>query len=543
MAFNSKSADVTRFSMLPRSDMPRSTYHAEQTLKTTFDGGWLIPIYLDEILPGDTVRMRLTAFCRLATPIFPVMDNLHLDTFFFFVPYRLLWINSHRFFGERDQPSSSDAYLIPQLVCAAGGFPVGTLADYFGLPTVGQVTAGQTITVNSLPFRAYAKIWNDWFRDENIQGTTTVYDTALPDGPDTGHYSEVGNSFGALLRRGKRHDYFTSCLPWPEKPQSLDVSSGFGFVGGAPVTGLGAVTNVGGAGASVYESGALDTVGYGATKALWDPGVDNQVFMRVDTDGRPDVRITINNLRYASAIQVLLERNARGGTRYTEIVRSQFGVISPDARLQRAEYLGGGSTPISVSPIVQTSATGLTGGSTALGKLGGVGTGVASGHGFGQSFTEHGVLIGLASVRADLNYQQGLHRMWTRRTRFDFYWPALANLGEQAVLRQEIYCTGVDADDVVVFGYQERWAEYRHKPNRITGLFRSTTASNIDEWHLAQEFTAAPTLSNTFIQDDPPIDRVIAVASEPHLLFDGLFSVDHARVMPTFSVPGLGGRF
>ena len=542
--FNSRTADTSRFGMVPRSDMPRSVYHAEQTLKTTFDAGPLIPIYLDEILPGDTVRLKMTAFCRLATPLFPLMDNLYIDTFFFYVPMRLLWPNAKKFFGEKASPGDSDAYLVPQLVSPAGGFSVGSLADYFGLPTVGQMTAGQTITVNALPFRAYNLIWNEWFRDQNIDTEVQPWNPAVPDGPDTPLYVVTGYNYGALLPRRKRHDYFTSCLPWPEKPQSYDMTQGFSYAGGVPVSGLGAVnTATGAANINVYETGSLGTI-YARSKGLWNPtaSIDHQVYMKLDGDSYPDVRVTINNLRYAFAMQTLMERNARGGTRYAEFVRAQFGVTSPDFRLQRPEYLGGGSAPISVAPIYQSSATGLSGGATPLGKLGGVGTGVASGHGFSQSFTEHGYIIGLASARADLNYQQGLHKMWSRLTRYDFYTPALAHLGEQAVLRQELYCTGFDVDDNAVFGYQERWAEYRYKQNRITGLFRSTSSGNIDEWHLAQQL-GVPGLNGVFLGEDPPIDRVIAVPSEPHFLFDALFSVDHARVMPTFSVPGLGSRF
>lgn len=544
MAFNTRSADVARFSMVPGTGFPRSIYHAEQTLKTTFDASYLYPIYLDEILPGDTVKLRMTAFCRLAAPIRPFMDNLHLETFFFFVPMRLVWPNSKYFFGETVSGSSTPpAYLIPQLVSPASGFAVGSLADYFGLPTVGQITAGQTITVNSLPFRAYNMIWNEWFRDQNIQATKTVYDTAATDGPDTPLY---GADWGALLKRGKRHDYFTTCLPWPQKPIGYDQSQGFGFLGGAPVTGIGAENfNAGSWTGPVYETGSTAAVTYTGAKRFNQAVANDAVYMKLDTDGYPDVRITINNLRNAVMIQNLLEREARGGTRYTEQVRAKFGVTSPDHRLQRPEYLGGGSTPISVNPVVQSSATALTGGLAGLGQLGGFGTGVAQGHGFAQSFTEHGYVIGIVNVRADITYQQGVHKLWRRLTSVDFYQPDLANLGEQAVLREEIYCTGTDAEDTTVFGYQERWSEYRHKPSRITGLFKSTSAANLDEWHLSEQFSSAPTLSDTFISDQSltPIDRGIVTPSEPQFLFDALFAVDHARVMPTFSIPGLGGRF
>jgi hypothetical protein len=254
---------------------------------------------------------------------------------------------------------------------------------------------------------------------------------------------------------------------------------------------------------------------------------------------------TINQLRQAFQIQKLLERDARGGTRYTEIIRSHFGVTSPDSRLQRPEYLGGGSTPININPIAQTSSTTVTASSTPLGTLAAMGTALASGHGFSSSFTEHGLIIGLVSVRADLTYQQGLHKMWSRQTRYDFYFPAFAHLGEQAILNKEIYATGT-ANDEGVFGYQERWAEYRHKPSQISGLFKSTTAGTLDAWHLAQNFVTAPTLNNTFIEERPPLERALAVgasAQGQEFIFDAFFDVKMARPLPMYSVPGLIDHF
>lgn len=534
MSFKSRSANVSRFSMVPRPDIPRSSFRSEQTHKSTFDAGKLIPVYLDEILPGDSVRLTMTAFCRLATPLFPVMDNMYLDSFFFFVPNRLLWDNWQRFMGEQSTPGASTSYLIPQVTVPVGVSPC-TLADYFGIP-VNSLGGGSNI--NALPFRAYNLIYSEWFRDQNI---VTPPPLNTGDGPDN------LNDY-VLLRRGKRHDYFTSALPWPMRETSLASNYDITWRGGVPVSGIQRTSLAAGtANTTGYETGKVDQVTYPFATATSTAG---EYRVRLDSMNLPDIRVQINDMRLAFAAQRLMERDARGGSRYTEIVRAHFGVISPDARMQRPEYLGGGSAPITVNPIVQQSATKVAGetagGSTPLGQLGGVGTGVAQGHGFSASFTEHGYLIGLVSVRADLTYQQGVHKMWDRRTKYDFYWPAFANLGEQPVLRREIYATGLAANDDVVFGYQERWAEYRHKPNRISGLFRSNAAGTLDAWHLAQNFTAAPTLSSSFIAETPPLSRVLAagaLADNQQVLFDSLFSVNMVRAIPMFSVPGLADHF
>lgn len=536
MAFRNRSADVSRFSMVPRSDVPRSVFTVEQTHKTTFDAGWLVPIYVDEVLPGDSFKLNATLFARLATPLVPAMDNLHLDTFFFFVPNRLIWVNWTKFMGERATPNASQSYLIPQTTGAAGDFYHGTLADHFGIPCGSQLAGSPS--VNALPFRAYNLIWNEWFRDENLQDSITVPNG---DGPDD------MATYYLLRRRGKRKDYFTSALPWPQKPTSLDVSQGFGFQGGAPVSGL-VATDLSSSGAAVGYAVGGGVVSFPDSKFLWDNAAGNQVLMRLDSDGYPDVRVTIAAMREAFQVQRLLERDARGGTRYAEIVRSHFGVVSPDARLQRPEYLGGGHTTITINPVAQTSATAVTGSTTALGTLGGIGTGVAQGHGFSSSFTEHGYIIGLACVRADLTYQEGLERMWSRRTKFDFYWPAFANLGEQAVLAKELFYSATPATDNLVFGYQERFAEYKYKPNRISGYFRSTTPAPLDMWHYAQEFGVHPPLNDWFITDqsDTPLQRVLAVgagAAGAQILMDGLFSVRMVRPIPAYSVPGLADHF
>jgi len=516
-----KSVNVHQFTMIPKADIPRSSFDCQSTHKTTFDAGNLVPVYVDEVLPGDTFKLNMTAFARLSTPLFPIMDNMVLDSFFFFVPNRLIWSNWQKFMGQQANPSDSISYVVPQQVSPAGGYAIGSLQDYMGLPTVGQVTAGQTVSHCAFWPRAYNLIWNEWFRDENLQNSVTV-DTG--DGPDT-----VANY--NLLKRGKRKDYFTSALPWPQKGASVTLPLG----SKAPIVSQGYAGSL----PNAYPSANGTPTGSGPY--TWGLTGNNAIY----ADLSSATAATINQLRQSFQIQKLLERDARGGTRYTEIIRSHFGVISPDARLQRPEYIGGGSTSININPIAQTSATGVTGGSTPVGTLAAMGTALAHNHGFTQSFTEHGVIIGLVSVRADLTYQQGLAKMWSRSTRYDFYFPAFATLGEQAVLNKEIYVTGTTTDDDV-FGYQERWAEYRYNPSRISSLFRSTASGTIDAWHLAQKFTTLPTLNSTFIVDNPPVERVVAVGSAANgqqFIFDSFFDVRKTRPMPMYSVPGLIDHF
>jgi len=529
------------FSQVPTAQIPRSKFNRSHGLKTTFDSGYLVPIFVDEVLPGDTFQMDCTLFARVATLISPIMDNLYMDTFWFFVPERLVFENFQRMCGEQDNPSDSTDFIFPTLKAPAGGFEVGSIADYFGLPT-----GVENLEVRAEPFRCYNLIYNEWFRDENLQDSVTFTKA------DSDQYSNY-----SLLRRGKRHDYFTSSLPWPQKGPGVELpfggsanlsldnasfnmpagylsdTSSSNYRGFFP-TNLSAGSSSG-RGFNNYQTNTI--YGFGAVSPIDFP-VNSISGVSVDLTSATS--ITINQFREAFQIQRWYERAARGGTRYTEIIRSFFGVVSPDARLQRPEYLGGSSNRIDVNVIPQTSGTTDVSPQANLSAFA-VGTN-GRGNGFTKSFTEHGWIIGLVNVRADLTYQQGINRMWTRSTKFDMYWPTFAFLGEQPVYNKEIYAQGNTTDDEV-FGYQERYAEYRYSPSQITGKFRSTYAQSLDSWHLAQKFDNLPKLNAEFIVDNPPVDRIVAVQDEPQFLLDCWFNLSCVRPMPVYGVPGLMDHF
>lgn len=545
-----RSVDARRFAMVPRNDVPRSAFDIGHIHKTTFAAGALIPVLCCEVLPGDSLRLDMTAFTRLATPIVPFMDNLAMQSWFFYCPNRIVWENWERMMGEQNSPSDVTQFLVPTVTFADAGARMepGGIADYFGI--INNNTAN-SMTVISLPFRMYNQIWNDWFRDEDMEGKASVLVT---DGPDP----EIDYN---VLRVRKKHDYFTTARPWPQKnvPNAVNMF-GLGATGsdpfvpggnyarrdqfnsgqiGAPVTGIGILqTTASSVGPiNVWEAGQR-SVSYGPFFA--NTGLRARAGA---TDAEPDIKLLINDLRTAVMIQGLMEKNARGGTRYAELVRSHFGVVPLDARVQRPEYLGGGRSMVSINPVAQTSATGLTGGTTPSGNLSATGVAVSTRHGFSASFTEHGFVIGLVAVRADQTYQQGIERFWFRRAPFEFYWPSLAHLGEQAILSREIYADG-SAGDMNVFGYQERWSEYKYKPSRTSGMFRSTVATPLDIWHLGVEYSVRPVLNAGFMEENPPVDRVLQVSGyfNQQFLSDMLFDMRWVRAMPMFSIPGVGAR-
>lgn len=534
--FRQKTVNVHDFAMTPDRNVPRSSIRFNHVHKTTIDGGYLIPFYWDLLLPGDTFNLGCTSFCRMSTPLVPVMDNLYFDVQYFAVPLRLLWSNFVKFMGEQDNPADSISYVVPQVVCPAGGYTHNTIFDYMGLPTIGQVGGGNTVSHMALPLRCYNLIFKHWYRDENLQNSPTIN---MGDGPDT--YTDF-----ALLRRGKRKDYFTSALPWAQKGTSVSFPLGTT----APVKGIGVVegTVSGALGTIRQNSNTFTGYGWGASLTIQDVAGSSAAasathYPNIYADLSSATAATINQLRLAEFTQQFLELDARGGTRYPELVYSHFKVRSPDARMQIPEFLGSTSDPIVVNAIPQTSATGLTGGSTPAGNLAAIGTGFSK-SGYTYSATEHCIVMGLCSVRAELTYQQGLRRQWSYSTRYDFPWPVFATLGEQSILNKEIYCDG-SVNDAVAFGYQERYGEARYFPSLVTGYFKSTDATPLDMWHFAQKFTALPTLNTTFIQETPPVQRALAVASQTgkEFLLDAFFDVKAARPLPMYGVPNLANRF
>ena len=528
------------FSQVPKAQIQRSSFDRSHGYKSTFDVDQMIPFLVDEILPGDTFTVRTSGFVRLATPIYPIMDNMYLETTYWFVPNRLVWDNWVKMMGEQDNPGDSIDYIVPQL--DIGAVPIGELSllDYFGLPI------NKTLhTCSALPIRAYNLIYDEFFRDQNLQQGTK---------PDTGDGPDPAITATFPFRRGKRHDYFTSALPWPSK-DGKEVLLPLGDwapikPGIDPDTASGnqkapRFTVPGGAGGAFYEmrSGQGATVFHGGGYSVdgnfeWDE-------VRAYTDLQNATAATVNELRQAFQTQKMYEKDARGGTRYTEQIKAHFAVTSPDFRLQRPEYLGGSSTPINISPVQSTSDTTTQAGSDGrpLGGLSAVGTAAFSGHGFTKSFTEHGHIIGIVNVRADLTYQQGVNKMWLRSDRLDYYYPSLAYLGEQAIQNQEIWHSSDKTTDETVWGYQERFAEYRYKPSQITGKFRSDAAQSLDAWHLAEDFDALPPLNASFIVSSTPLDRAIAVTDEPHFIADFWHTMKCARPMPLYGVPGNIDRF
>ncbi len=537
-----KSVMNHKFSDVPNVSVPRSSFDRSHGYKTTFDAGDLVPFFCDEALPGDSFNLDATLMARLNTPIFPIMDNMFLDTFFFAVPYRLLWDNWKKFNGEQANPSDSIDYTIPTMTSPpTTGYSESSLSDYFGIPP-----GVPNVVHSSLFHRAYNLCYNEWFRDQNLIDSVVVDKDDGPDNP----------SDYVILKRGKRHDYFTSCLPWPQKGDAVSLPLGIS----APIMGIGLAANQYAAGnVNIRETDSSSQpvitgwisdptpAGTPYNKVAIEEDPNNLTFPNIRADLTNATAATINQLREAFQVQKILEKDARAGTRYIELIKSHFGVTSPDARLQRPEYLGGSSTPISITPVTQQSESGTT----PQGNISAFSSTVSMRNGFTKSFSEHNIIIGIVSVRADLTYQQGLNKMFTRETRYDFYLPSLAHLGEQAVLNSELYLqdpsvdtgsTGIPDNDKV-FGYQERWSEMRYKPSLITGQFRSSSALTLDAWHLSQDFSSLPLLSQTFIEETPPISRVVAVPSQPDFNLDCYISLRCARPMPLFSVPGMIDHF
>ncbi len=549
----------SHFALNPtRIDLSRSTFDRSASIKTSFNAGDIVPFFLEEVLPGDTFNVKSSKVVRMQTLLTPMMDNVYLDTYYFFVPNRLVWKHWKEFNGENTESAwiPETTYEVPQITAPAGtGWAVGTIADYFGIPT-----GVPNLSVSALPFRAYALIMNEWFRDQNLSDPLVVPDDdATVAGVNTGTFVSDVAKGGKPYIAAKYHDYFTSCLPSPQKgpdvlipvatPKDIPVYATRNTHDASkltvPLDLFGSTEDAGtwynsrheaikSASSSIRRGGNLSTNTVGDNSPFLTPGN-----LWAVSDGNV-ASATINQLRLAFQIQKLYERDARGGSRYIEILKSHFGVTSPDARLQRPEYLGGNRVPININQVIQQSGTG-SGSSTPQGTVVGMSQTTDTHADFIKSFTEHGFIIGVMVARYDHTYQQGLDRLWSRKDRFDYYWPVFANIGEQAVKNKEIYAQG-NAEDDQVFGYQEAWADYRYKPNRVTGEMRSAYAQSLDVWHLADDYASRPSLSDSWIREDKSnIDRVLAVTSEnSNQFFADIYVQNRAtRPMPMYSVPGL----